>query len=54
MSKKEVTNREDVLRQDLFERKHDTKQTLRDETLDQRYDEKTFGYKQLFLKLVFE
>ena len=54
MSKTQVVERNDKLVQERKEMAGDIRATLNDATVIQQYDEKTFGFRQLFVKLAFE
>lgn len=53
-SKAHVVKREDLLIHDLERISENPKQSLRKQSVLDSYDDKTFTYRQLFLKLVFE
>ena len=54
LQKKEIVEREDNLNIELKQRQLSKKKELESYSLSKDYDEKTFGFKQLYLKLVFE
>lgn len=54
IQKKEIVEKEDNLNVEIQQRQLSKKRELKTFTLSNDYDEKTFGFKQLYVKLVFE